>query len=78
MPEPARKFLLGGGSGQADADPRSSAIGDWFVRETRAHAAELDEWASRHEEADLDGAQVLDRLLWFPTPRGTGTSKGQI
>ncbi len=63
MPEPARKFLLGEAAG-GDADA-FVAIGDWFVRETRAHAAELDDWASRHQEANLEGAQVLDRLLWF-------------
>jgi hypothetical protein len=63
MPEPARKWLLGEGAG-ADVDA-FAAIGDWFVREARAHAAELDDWASRHEEAKLEGAQVLDRLLWF-------------
>jgi hypothetical protein len=63
MPEPARKFLLGEGAG-ADVDA-FAAIGDWFVREARAHAPELDDWASRHEEAKLEAAQVLDRLLWF-------------
>jgi|SRR5580692_3930156 hypothetical protein len=63
MPEPARKFLLGEGAG-ADVDA-FAAIGDWFVREARAHASELDDWASRHEEAKLEAAQVLDRLLWF-------------
>ncbi len=63
MPEPARKFLLGEAAG-ADA-AAFAAIGAWFARETRAHAAELDECASRHEEANLEGAQVLDRLLWF-------------
>jgi hypothetical protein len=63
MPEPARKFLLGEGAGSGvDA---FATIGDWFVREARTHAAELDDWASRHEEAKLEAAQVLDRLLWF-------------
>jgi hypothetical protein len=63
MPEPARKFLLGDAAG-ADA-AAFAEIGYWFVRETRAHAVELDDCASRHEEANLAGAQVLDRLLWF-------------
>jgi hypothetical protein len=63
MPEPARTFLLGeSAGGGADA---FAAIGEWFVQETRTHAAELDECASQHEEANLEGAQVLDRLLWF-------------
>lgn len=63
MPEPARKFLLGDAA--AGDTGAFVAIGDWFVRETRAHAAELDDCASRHEPAHLEGAQVLDRLLWF-------------
>jgi hypothetical protein len=65
MPEPARKFLLGEAAGAGASVEAFAAIGAWFVRETRAHAAELDECASRHEEAHLEGAQVLDRLLWF-------------
>jgi hypothetical protein len=63
MPEPARKFLLGESAG-ADTDTFVK-IADWFVEAVRTHQAELDEWAAAHEEATLDGAQVLDRLLWF-------------
>jgi hypothetical protein len=63
MPGPARTFLLGEAAG-ADADT-FAVIGEWFVKEARAHAAELDECASGHDEANLEGAQVLDRLLWF-------------
>jgi hypothetical protein len=63
MPEPARKFLLGDAAG---SDPEAFVqIADWFVRTTRAEAATLDEWAASHEEVTLEGAQVLDRLLWF-------------
>jgi hypothetical protein len=63
MPEPARKFLLGDAAG---ADPEAFVrIADWFVQTTRAEAATLDEWAASHEEVTLEGAQVLDRLLWF-------------
>jgi hypothetical protein len=75
MPEPARRFLLGEGAG-ADVDA-FVALGEWFVRETRAHAAELDEWASRHEETNLEGAQVLDRLVWFDS-EGYRHFKGEI
>jgi hypothetical protein len=63
MPEPARKFLLGESAG-ADVDSFVK-IGSWFVEAVRAHAAELTECAGAHEEVTLEGAQVLDRLLWF-------------
>jgi len=63
MPEPARKFLLGDSAG---SDPDTFVrIADWFVQAVRANAAELDESAASHEEVTLEGAQVLDRLLWF-------------
>jgi hypothetical protein len=63
MPEPARKFLLGESAG-ADADAFAK-IADWFVRTTREHAEALNGIAASHEEVTLEGAQVLDRLLWF-------------
>jgi hypothetical protein len=63
MPEPARKFLLGADAG-ADVEAFAK-IADWFVQTVRSNADELDELAGAHEEVTLEGAQVLDRLLWF-------------
>jgi hypothetical protein len=63
MPEPAREFLLGESAGlDADVFVR---ISDWFVQTSRSHAEALDAVASSHVEVTLEGAQVLDRLLWF-------------
>jgi hypothetical protein len=75
MPEPARKFLLGDAAG-SDAEAFVQ-IADWFVRTTRAEAETLDEWAASHEEVTLEGAQVLDRLLWFDS-EGHSHFKGEI
>jgi hypothetical protein len=63
MPDPARTFLLGESAGH-DVDAFVK-IADWFVQTVRTHASDLDAYAAAHEEVTLEGAQVLDRLLWF-------------
>jgi hypothetical protein len=63
MPAPAQAFVLGNGV-PADAAAFVKIVG-WFVRETRAHAAELDAIARSHQDVALLGSQALDRILWF-------------
>jgi hypothetical protein len=63
MPEAACTFLLGDSAGRGvEAFVK---IADWFVETTRSHAEAFDAVAASHEEVTLEGAQVLDRLLWF-------------
>jgi hypothetical protein len=62
MPEGACTFLLGDSARGVEAFVK---IADWFVETTRTHAEAFDAIAASHEEVTLEGAQVLDRLLWF-------------
>lgn len=73
MPDAAIAFALGSIEAPPTNTPDAQTAGvtsflpmmAWFASVVRERDDELEEIAASHETAPLDGAQVLDRLLWF-------------